>query len=114
MDAGIHVSGALDNANGGLIQANAVDLTLAPATLGNAGGAIRHAGTGTLAIDAGNGQGAVSNAGGTIVSNGTTQLAGPRWTTPAARSAAMRAWASRSRVRWTTRAASWPRTRTSP
>ncbi len=27
-NAGIHVSGTLDNADGGLIQANAVDLTL--------------------------------------------------------------------------------------
>ncbi|QJW79267.1 two-partner secretion domain-containing protein [Burkholderia glumae] len=72
----LDVAGALDNANGGLIQADSTDLTLAPASLDNDGGAIRHAGAGTLAIDAGSGQGAVSNAGGTIVSNGTTQLAG--------------------------------------
>ncbi|WP_321818699.1 MULTISPECIES: hemagglutinin repeat-containing protein [unclassified Paraburkholderia] len=71
---GLDVSGTLDNANGGVLQANSTDLTLAPATLNNDGGKITHAGSGTLTIDAANGAGAVTNAGGTIVSNGRTVL----------------------------------------
>jgi filamentous hemagglutinin len=71
---GMNVSATLDNSNGGAIQTNSTDLTLAPTTLNNNGGAITHAGTGTLTIDAASGTGAVTNVGGTIVSNGLTAL----------------------------------------
>ncbi|WP_199544201.1 hemagglutinin repeat-containing protein [Paraburkholderia kururiensis] len=71
---GMSVSGTLDNSNGGVIQTNSTDLTLAPATLDNDGGTITHAGSGTLTIDAANGTGVVTNVGGTIVSNGRTTL----------------------------------------
>lgn len=66
----VAVSGTLDNSAGGTIQTNSTDLTLAPATLDNDSGTITHAGTGTLTLDAGNGAGSISNAGGTIQSNG--------------------------------------------
>ena len=66
----VAVSGTLDNSAGGTIQTNSTDLTLAPATLDNDDGTIVHAGTGTLTLDAGNGAGAISNARGTIESNG--------------------------------------------
>ncbi|TDY38997.1 hemagglutinin repeat-containing protein, partial [Paraburkholderia rhizosphaerae] len=71
---GLGVSGTLDNSNGGVIQTNSTNLTLAPAVLNNNGGAITHAGTGTLTIDAADGSGAVTNVGGSIVSNGETAL----------------------------------------
>ncbi|WP_319001439.1 hemagglutinin repeat-containing protein [Burkholderia sp. AU39826] len=64
----VNVSGTLDNSNGGTLQTNSTDLTLAPASLVNDGGKITHAGTGTLTL--GNGTGSVSNVGGTIASNG--------------------------------------------
>ncbi|GLU33895.1 hemagglutinin repeat-containing protein [Trinickia caryophylli] len=70
----VNVSNAIDNANGGVIQTNSTDLTLAPATLDNDGGTVTHTGTGALTIDAGNGAGLVSNAGGKIVSNGATTV----------------------------------------
>ncbi|WP_175153472.1 filamentous hemagglutinin N-terminal domain-containing protein, partial [Paraburkholderia ultramafica] len=66
----VAVSGTLDNSAGGTLQTNSTDLTLAPATLDNDGGTITHAGIGTLTLDAGHGAGAISNAGGTIQSNG--------------------------------------------
>ncbi|MFM0741441.1 hemagglutinin repeat-containing protein [Paraburkholderia xenovorans] len=68
------VSSTLDNSNGGLIQTNSTDLTLAPATLNNNGGTVTHAGTGTLSIDAANGTGALTNVNGSIVSNGQVVL----------------------------------------
>ncbi|GAB2895410.1 hemagglutinin repeat-containing protein [Paraburkholderia jirisanensis] len=71
---GMDVSGTLDNSNGGLIQTNSTDLTLAPASLNNNAGTITHAGTGTLTIDSAHGAGAVTNVGGSIVSNGRTAL----------------------------------------
>ncbi|CAB3749046.1 hemagglutinin repeat-containing protein [Paraburkholderia humisilvae] len=71
---GLGVSGTLDNSNGGVIQTNSTDLTLAPALLNNNGGTLTHAGTGTLTIDSANGAGAVTNVDGTIVSNGRTAL----------------------------------------
>ncbi|VWC79076.1 filamentous hemagglutinin [Burkholderia contaminans] len=64
----VNVSDTLDNSNGGTLQTNSTDLTLAPATLKNDGGTITHAGTGTLTL--GNGTGTVSNVGGSIASNG--------------------------------------------
>ena len=67
---GLGVSGALDNTNGGVIQTNSTDLTIAPATLDNSGGTITHAGTGVLTITPGNGAAALKNASGRIVSNG--------------------------------------------
>jgi filamentous hemagglutinin len=66
----IAVSGTLDNSAGGTLQTNSTDLTLASTSLDNDGGTITHAGTGTLTLDAGNGAGSISNAGGTIRSNG--------------------------------------------
>ncbi|WP_236078883.1 hemagglutinin repeat-containing protein [Paraburkholderia nemoris] len=71
---GLGVSGTLDNSNGGLIQTKSTDLTLAPAMLNNNGGTITHAGTGTLSIDTANGTGAVTNVGGSIISNGQVAL----------------------------------------
>uniref|UniRef100_E1T9S0 Filamentous hemagglutinin family outer membrane protein n=1 Tax=Burkholderia sp. (strain CCGE1003) TaxID=640512 RepID=E1T9S0_BURSG len=71
---GVSVSGILDNSSGGIIQTNSRDLTLAPATLNNNGGTITHAGTGTLAIDAGHGTGALTNVGGKIATNGLAAL----------------------------------------
>ncbi|MFM0389617.1 hemagglutinin repeat-containing protein [Paraburkholderia dipogonis] len=71
---GLAVSGTLDNSNGGVVQTKSTDLTLAPATLNNNGGTITHAGTGTLSIDAANGTGAVTNVGGSIISNGQVAL----------------------------------------
>ncbi|KDR29092.1 MULTISPECIES: filamentous hemagglutinin N-terminal domain-containing protein [Caballeronia] len=49
----VAVSGTLDNSNGGRLESNSTDLTLAPATLINDGGTITHAGNGTLIVDAG-------------------------------------------------------------
>ncbi|QQC64327.1 hemagglutinin repeat-containing protein [Paraburkholderia ginsengisoli] len=66
----VAVSSTLDNSAGGTIQTNSADLSLTPATLDNDGGTIVHAGTGTLTLDAGNGAGSISNANGTIQSNG--------------------------------------------
>ncbi|MDC6131034.1 hypothetical protein PPH41_24550, partial [Burkholderia gladioli] len=74
----IDVSGTLDNANGGLIQADSTDLSLAPASLDNDGGTITHAGAGTLGLDAGGGAGSFSNLGGSIASNGQIALAAGR------------------------------------
>ncbi|WP_175198494.1 hemagglutinin repeat-containing protein, partial [Paraburkholderia caffeinitolerans] len=67
---GIDVSGTFDNSAGGTLQTNSMDLTLAPTTFVNDHGTITHAGTGTLTINAGSGAGSISNAGGTIASNG--------------------------------------------
>ncbi|WP_240464471.1 contact-dependent inhibition toxin BcpA [Burkholderia cenocepacia] len=64
----VNVSGTLDNSNGGTLQTNSTDLTLAPAVLVNDGGTITHAGNGTLTL--GGGTGSVSNVGGAIASNG--------------------------------------------
>ncbi len=64
----VNVSGTLDNSNGGTLQTNSIDLTLAPTAIVNDGGTITHAGTGTLTL--GSGTGAVSNVGGSIASNG--------------------------------------------
>ncbi|KVL01891.1 hemagglutinin repeat-containing protein [Burkholderia cepacia] len=64
----VSVSGTLDNSNGGTLQTNSTDLTLAPAALVNDGGTITHAGNGTLTL--GGGTGSVSNVGGSIASNG--------------------------------------------
>lgn len=64
----VNVSGSLDNSNGGTLQTNSADLTLAPAALVNDGGTITHAGTGTLTL--GNGSGSVSNVAGSIAGNG--------------------------------------------
>ncbi|MFX1766169.1 hemagglutinin repeat-containing protein [Paraburkholderia sp. A1RI-2L] len=72
----LDVSGTLDNSAGGTLQTNSTDLTLAPGTLDNDGGTITHAGNGRLSINAGNGASALSNAGGTIASNGQVALQG--------------------------------------
>ncbi len=73
IDAGnmVHLEGQLDN-SAGTIVGNARDLSIASATLLNNGGAIRHAGSGTLLIRAG----ALRNRdGGSIGSNGTLDMA---------------------------------------
>lgn len=68
------VSGTFDNSNGGVIQTNSTDLTLASASVNNNGGTITHAGTGTLTIKPGNGAGSLTNVGGRIVTNGQTSV----------------------------------------
>lgn len=73
---GFNVSGAFDNSDGGTFQTSSTDLTLAPGSLDNDGGTITHAGTGNVTVDAGNGSGSISNAAGTIVSNGKVALQG--------------------------------------
>ncbi|MBP0590499.1 filamentous hemagglutinin N-terminal domain-containing protein, partial [Paraburkholderia sp. LEh10] len=70
----LDVTGTLDNSAGGTLQTNSTDLALAPATLDNDGGTITHAGKGKLTINEGNGTGAVSNVGGSIVSNGQAAI----------------------------------------
>ncbi len=67
---GFDVSGALDNSNGGTLQTNSTDFTLAPGALNNNDGSIIDAGTGKLTIKPGNGSGSFSNVGGKIISAG--------------------------------------------
>ncbi|WP_322055751.1 hypothetical protein, partial [Paraburkholderia tropica] len=67
---GFDVSGTFDNSNGGTLQTNSTDFTLAPGALNNDGGSIIDAGTGTLTIKPGNGSGNFSNVGGKIISAG--------------------------------------------
>ncbi|MGX9730049.1 two-partner secretion domain-containing protein [Janthinobacterium aestuarii] len=62
-------NGALDNTDG-RIAVNSANLTLAAATLGNAGGRIEHAGLGQLAINAG----ALNGQGGQITANGSLKI----------------------------------------
>ncbi len=64
----VNVSRTLDNSNGGTLQSNSTNLTLAPTSIVNDSGTITHAGNGTLTL--GNGSGSVSNVGGSIASNG--------------------------------------------
>ncbi|RZF30160.1 filamentous hemagglutinin N-terminal domain-containing protein [Paraburkholderia sp. UYCP14C] len=66
----VNASSTLDNSNGGTIQTNSTDLTLAPAILDNDGGTILAAGTGTVTIAPGNGSGSFSNVGGKITAAG--------------------------------------------
>ncbi|MGP8485712.1 hemagglutinin repeat-containing protein [Paraburkholderia fungorum] len=68
------VSGTLDNSNGGVIQTNSTDLTLASGSVNNNSGTITHAGTGTLTIKPGNGTGSLTNVGGKIVTNGQASV----------------------------------------
>ena len=72
----VAVLGTLDNSAGGTLQTGSTNLTLASATIDNDGGTITHAGTGTLTLDAGNGAGSISNAGGKITSNGQVVAGG--------------------------------------
>ncbi|WNC91734.1 filamentous hemagglutinin N-terminal domain-containing protein [Paraburkholderia sp. FT54] len=71
---GFNVGGTFDNSAHGTLESNSTDLTLAPGALDNDGGAIIHAGNGRLSIDAGYSAGAVSNVGGTVVSNGQVAM----------------------------------------
>ncbi len=71
---GLEVSGTLDNANGGVIETNSTDLTLAPASLNNNDGTITHAGTGMLTINPSDGAGAITNVGGKIATNGRAKV----------------------------------------
>ncbi|MFP3710131.1 hypothetical protein SB783_39705 [Paraburkholderia sp. SIMBA_009] len=64
------MSGTFDNSNGGTLQTNSTDFTLAPGALNNDGGSIIDAGTGKLTIKPGNGSGSFSNVGGKIISAG--------------------------------------------
>ncbi|SDY89732.1 filamentous hemagglutinin [Collimonas sp. OK242] len=66
----IGVVGTLDNSNGGLLQTNSADLSLTPQALNNNGGTIALAGSGALTLNVANGAGSLSNAGGSIGSNG--------------------------------------------
>ena len=68
------VSGTLDNSDGGEIQTNSADLTLAPAQLNNASGKIAHRGTGTLTLRTGSGASALNNASGMIISKGQAEI----------------------------------------
>ncbi len=65
------VSGVLDNGNGGTLASNG-DLQITAATLGNAGGTVQQAGTGTLAINAHT----LNGPGGKLLSNGSLALTG--------------------------------------
>ncbi|WP_206860613.1 hemagglutinin repeat-containing protein [Lysobacter changpingensis] len=69
----IDATGRLDNAAQGVLMANG-DLTLAAQTLDNSGGAIEHAGSGALSIDAD----ALEGEGGRIASNGALTITGER------------------------------------
>jgi len=70
----IAVQGRLDN-SGGVIASNAQDLSLAAATLHNEGGAIDHAGAGTLSVTADDYQGAQ----GRMASQGTLVVRAGRY-----------------------------------
>jgi len=65
----LHVAGWLDNGDGGRIVANGA-LALQTARFGNAGGAVEHAGGGTLALTAGT----LSGAGGRLASLGMLRV----------------------------------------
>ena len=65
------VSGVLDNGNGGTLASNG-DLQITAAALGNAGGTVQQAGTGTLAINAHT----LNGPGGKLLSNGSLALTG--------------------------------------
>ncbi len=71
---GFNVSGLFDNSAGGTFQTNATNVTLAPGALINDNGTITHAGTGKLTINAGDGAGSASNAGGKIQGNGDVEI----------------------------------------
>ncbi len=75
----VAVSNTLDNSQGGTLQTNSTDLTLAPATLLNDGGTILHAGTGTLTVKPGSGAGGFSDVGGSVVSNGQAVIQAGSW-----------------------------------
>lgn len=67
----LRVQGSLDNSDGGTLASNG-DLTLSADTLGNAGGTVQQAGTGSLNVDAR----ALNGQGGTLLSNGSLSLQG--------------------------------------
>ncbi|WP_232464414.1 hemagglutinin repeat-containing protein [Burkholderia ubonensis] len=75
----VNVSGTLDNSQGGTLQTNSTDLTLAPATLLNNGGTITHGGSGVLTVKPGNRTGAFSNVGGSVVTNGQAAVQAGSW-----------------------------------
>ncbi|WP_232451674.1 hemagglutinin repeat-containing protein [Burkholderia ubonensis] len=75
----VNVSGTLDNSQGGTLQTNSTDLTLASATLLNDGGTITHGGSGVLTVKPGNGTGAFSNVGGSVVTNGQAAVQAGSW-----------------------------------
>ncbi|WP_157646014.1 hypothetical protein, partial [Burkholderia ubonensis] len=75
----VNVSGTLDNSQGGTLQTNSTDLTLASATLLNDGGTITHGGSGTLTVKPGGGTGAFSNVGGSVVTNGQAAVQAGSW-----------------------------------
>lgn len=75
----VNVSGTLDNSQGGTLQTNSTDLTLAPATLLNDGGTITHGGSGVLTVKPGNRTGAFSNVGGSVVTNGQAAVQAGSW-----------------------------------
>ncbi|CAB3666174.1 tRNA nuclease CdiA-2 [Paraburkholderia phenoliruptrix] len=67
---GFNVSGAFNNSNGGTLQTNSANFSLAPGELVNDYGAILNAGNGTLTIAPGYGAGVFSNVGGKIIAAG--------------------------------------------
>ncbi|NKJ50978.1 cell surface protein, partial [Burkholderia sp. SG-MS1] len=67
---GFSISGTFDNSNGGTLQTNSANFTLAPGALVNDYGTILNAGTGTLTIAPGYGAGVFSNIGGQIIAAG--------------------------------------------
>lgn len=75
----VNASGTLDNSQGGTLQTNSTDLTLAPATLLNDGGTITHGGSGVLTVKPGNRTGAFSNVGGSVVTNGQAAVQAGSW-----------------------------------
>ncbi|WP_080411565.1 hemagglutinin repeat-containing protein [Burkholderia ubonensis] len=75
----VNVSGTLDNSQGGTLQTNSTDLTLASATLLNDGGTITHGGSGVLTVKPGNRTGAFSNVGGSVVTNGQAAVQAGSW-----------------------------------
>ncbi|MDR6419071.1 filamentous hemagglutinin family protein, partial [Paraburkholderia phenoliruptrix] len=67
---GFNVSGTFNNSNGGTLQTNSTNFSLAPGALVNDYGAILNAGNGTLTIAPGYGAGVFSNVGGKIIAAG--------------------------------------------
>ncbi|WMY10016.1 hemagglutinin repeat-containing protein [Paraburkholderia phenoliruptrix] len=67
---GFNVSGTFDNSNGGTLQTNSANFSLAPGALVNDYGTILNAGAGTLTIAPGYGAGVFSNVGGKIIAAG--------------------------------------------
>lgn len=86
----VEVSGTFDNSNGGTLQTNSIDLTLAPTSLVNDEGTITHGGTGTLTIEPSKGTNALNNVSVTIVTKGHARVDASSWNNAAGVFAAQR------------------------